>query len=420
MKPPTNQTGRMRVQPKRLRYWIGMAAAVLAVQQAWAQSQPAETRPITIGVLTDMSGSSADMAGPGSVEAVKLAVADAGGTVLGRKLAVLAGDHQLRPDIATGLARQWFDTDGVQLIVDVPVSSAGLAVEVVANEKHKLFITTATLTSDFTNKFCSTYAMQWNYDTVALARAAATAAVQRGLNRWFFLTADYAFGQALQRDATKVLLAQGGTVVGSALHPFNSPDLTSFVLQAVGSDANTIALANGPPDNVTAIKQANEFGVAGSGKTIVSMFTVLTDIKALGLKLAAGLIFPDSFYWDRDDASRAWSARFKAVTGREPTSVQAADYSAASHWLKAVAAAGTLDPLKVAATMRSMPVQDAFTNHGTLRPDGLMVHDLFLMRVKLPSESAGEWDLLHTLSTIPGDTVFPSMDEEQDCALARQ
>ena len=390
------------------------------LHQARAQGQSPPTGPITIGVLTDMSGSSSDMAGPGSVEAVKLAIADAGGAVLGRKLAVIAGDHQLRPDIATGLARRWYDTDGVELIVDVPVSSAGLAVEVVANEKHKLFITTATLTSDFTDKFCSPYAMQWNYDTVALARAAATAAVNRGLKRWFFLTADYAFGQSLQRDATKVLLAQGGTVAGSALHPFNSPDLTSFVLQAMSSDANAIALANGPPDNVTAIKQANEFGIAGSGKTMVTMFTVLTDIKALGQPLAAGLIFPDSFYWDRDDASRTWSARFKAATGREPTSVQAADYSAASHWLKAVAAAGTLDPLTVAATMRRMPVQDMFTSHGVLRPDGLMVHDLFLMRVKQPSESEGDWDLLQTLSTIPGGTVFPKMDEEQGCVQASQ
>ena len=271
-----------------------LLAAMLGLPLVASAQDPG---PITIGVLTDMSGSSTDMSGQGSVEAVKLAVADAGGMVLGRKLAVISGDHQLRADIATGLARRWYDTEGVQLIVDVPVSSAGLAVEVVADEKRKLFITSATLTSDFTDKFCSPYAMQWNYNTVALARAAATAAVHRGLKRWFFLTADYAFGQALMRDARTVLEAQGGSVAGSALHPFNSPDLTSFVLQAIGSDAQAIALANGPPDNVTAIKQANEFGLAKSGKTMVSMFTVLTDIRALGLKLGAGLIFPDSFYW---------------------------------------------------------------------------------------------------------------------------
>ena len=314
-----------------------------------SMAQPSDTGPITIGVLTDLSGSSGDMAGQGSVEAVKLAVQDAGGAVLGRKLLVIAGDHQLKPDIATSLARQWYDTQDVQLIVDVPVSSAGLAVQAVANAKRKLFITTATLTSDFTDKFCSPYTMQWNYNTVALARAAAQAAVRRGLKRWFFLTADYAFGQALQRDASKILLAEGGTVAGSALHPFNSPDLTSFVLQGMSSDAQAIALANGPPDNVTAIKQATEFGIAASGKTIVSMFTTLTDVHALGLAAAAGLIFPNSFYWDRDDASRQWSARFKGAYGREPTSVQAADYSAAAHWLKAVAAAGTLEPLAVAA-----------------------------------------------------------------------
>ena len=359
------------------------------------------------------------MAGQGSVEAVKLAVADAGGSVLGRKLEVITGDHRLKPDIATSLARQWYDTRGVQLIVDVPVSSAGLAVQAVANEKRKLFVTTATLTSDFTDRFCSPYSMQWNYNTVALARAAASAAIRRGLTRWFFLTADYAFGLALQRDAGKTLRAKGRTVSGSALHPFNSPDLTSFVLQAMSSDAQAIALANGPPDNVTAIKQANEFGIAGSGKTIISMFTTLTDVRALGLSTAAGLTFPDSFDWDRDDLSRQWSARFKAAFGREPTSVQAADYSATSHWLKAVAAAETLDPLTVAARMRDLPVEDAFGRNGRLRADGLMVHHLFLLRVKQPSESHGEWDLLHVLDTVPGQGVFPSLDGEKDCALLK-
>ena len=391
-----------------------LLAAMLGLPLVASAQDPG---PITIGVLTDMSGSSTDMSGQGSVEAVKLAVADAGGMVLGRKLAVISGDHQLRADIATGLARRWYDTEGVQLIVDVPVSSAGLAVEVVADEKRKLFITSATLTSDFTDKFCSPYAMQWNYNTVALARAAATAAVHRGLKRWFFLTADYAFGQALMRDARTVLEAQGGSVAGSALHPFNSPDLTSFVLQAIGSDAQAIALANGPPDNVTAIKQANEFGLAKSGKTMVSMFTVLTDIRALGLKLGAGLIFPDSFYWDRNDAARAWSARFLAAVGREPTSVQAADYSAVSHWLRAVAAAGTLDPLAVAEKMRALPVDDMFAQGGQLRRDGLMVHDLFLMQVKQPAESKSEWDLLKVLETLPGADVFPALTEEHSCKL---
>lgn len=374
--------------------------------------------PILIGVLTDLSGSSMDMAGPGSVAATEMAVEDFGGSVLGRQVKVVSADHQLKADIGAGIARRWYDTDGVDLILDVPVSAVGLAVQAVAKEKNRMMITSATLTADFTSKFCSNTTLQWNFNTTALANGTARAAVQRGLKKWYFLTADYAFGASLEHDARKVIEANGGTVVGGVKHPFNAPDLTSFVMSALSSDAQAIGLANGPPDNVTATKEATEFGLAGSGKSIVGFFVVITDIRALGLKAAQGLILTESFYWDADPAARAWSQRFFARTGKMPTSVQAADYSAALHWLKAVQAAGTDAADAVAAKMRDMPVEDMFSRHGQLRRDGLMVHDLYLLQVKKPEDSAGPWDVYRVLASIPGKEVFPSMEDES-CPLTK-
>ena len=348
-------------------------------------------QPIRVGVLTDMSGPSMDMSGPGSVAAAQLAVEDAGGAVLGRPVTVITGNHQLKPDIGSAIARGWYD-DGVDLIVDVPVSAVGLAVQAVAAEKHRLFITTPTLTSDFTGKFCSPYTMQWVFNTTALANSTAQALVERGQKRWYFMTADYAFGHSMEADATKVITANGGTVLGHVLHPFNAPDMTSFIVQAAASDAQVIGLANGPPDNTNAIRQAAEFGATSKGKSFASFFMLLTDVHALGLQAAQGLMLTTGFYWDMDDRARAWSQRFFQRTGKMPTMVQAGTYSATLHWLRAVQAAGSVDPLAAGAKMRATPVDDAFARNGHLRPDGLMVHDLYLARVKTPAESKKPWD----------------------------
>lgn len=393
---------------KRLGTMLVTVAGLLAACTgggAWAQA------PITIGVLTDMSGSSMDLSGPGSVLATQMAVEDFGGGVLGRKVRVISGDHQLKADIGAGIARRWYDTDGVDLILDVPVSAVGLAVQQVSREKRRLFITTGTGTSDFTGKFCSPYAMQWGFDTTALANGTARALLDRGAKKWFFLAADYAFGASLERDAAKVVREMGGTVLGEVKHPFNATDLTSFVVQAQASGADVIGLANGPPDNVTAIKAAAEFG-GGKGPMMAGLFVVITDIHGLGLSAAQGLLLTESFYWDFDDRTRAWSRRFHDRMGKMPTSVQAADYSAASHYLLAVKEAGTTDPDAVAQKMRDLPVEDMFARRGRLRLDGLMVHDLFLAQVKQPAESRVPWDYYKILSTIAGERAFPRLEDE--------
>jgi branched-chain amino acid transport system substrate-binding protein len=396
--------------------------AGLALTGIWLGCMPAAraqtaAEPVRIGVLTDLTGPSRDMNGPGSVVATQMAVEDFGGSVLGRPVTTRTGDILMKPDIGSTIARQWYD-EGVDLIVDVPVSPVGLAVQAVSNEKKKLFITAPTLTSDFTGKFCTPYSMQWAFNATALANGTARAVVASGLKRWFFVTQDNAFGHSMERDASAVILAEGGTIAGSIAHPFGTPDMTSFVVSAMASNAQAIALAGGPPDNIAAIKQAGEFGLATSGKTLVGLFTGISDVHALGLPAAQGLILTEAFYWDTDDATRAFAKRFFARRQAMPTSIQAADYSATLHWLKAVQAAGTTDALAVAAKMRAMPVDDMFAHHGTLRRDGLMVHDLMLVKVKTPAQSNGPWDVYDVLATVPGDTAFPRIEDEA-CAIAR-
>jgi len=361
---------------------------------------------VKIGVLTDMSGPASTPTGPGSVAAAEMAVADFGGTVLGKPITVISADHQLKPDVAAGIAREWYDRDQVDLIVDVPVSAVGLAVQSVANEKKKLFITHSTGTADFHGKFCSPYTMQWVFDTHALAVGTAQEVVKRGGTSWFFLTADYAFGYSLEKDASDVIKANGGTVVGAVRHPFRTPDLSSFILQAQASKAKIIGLASGPPDNVNAIKLGGEFGIFAGGQQMAGLLVLITDIDGLGLKTAQGLVLTTSFYWDMDDKTREWSKRFFAKMGRMPTMWQAGVYSSVMHYLKAIKAAGTDDPLKVAAKMREMPVEDFFSRNGKLREDGLMVHDLVLVQVKKPEESKYPWDYYQILAHIPGDQAF--------------
>jgi branched-chain amino acid transport system substrate-binding protein len=365
---------------------------------------------VKIGVLTDLSGPAEDSTGRGSVTAAQMAIDDFGGKVAGVPIQLTSANHQLKADVGAGLARQWYDAEQVDLIVDVPVSAVGLAVQEVARDRHKLFITHSTGTSDFTGKFCSPYGMQWVFDTTALATGTAKAVTQRGGDTWFFLTADYAFGQSLEQDASKVVKANGGKVVGTVRHPFNAPDLSSFVLQAQSSKAKIIGLANGPPDNTNAIKLGGEFGIFQGGQQMAGLLVLITDVHALGLKAAQGLLLTTSFYWDMDDQTRAWSKRFYAKLNKMPTMWQAGVYSSVTHYLKAVAATGTDDPLKVAAKMRETPIEDFFARHGTLRPDGLMVHDLVLVQVKTSEESKYPWDYYTILQKIPGADAFPPPD----------
>jgi len=380
-------------------------AALLVCMSGAAKAQVSDD-VVKIGVLTDMSGPASTPTGPGSVAAAEMAVADFGGTVLGKPITVISADHQLKPDVAAGIAREWYDRDQVDLIVDVPVSAVGLAVQGVANEKKKLFITHSTGTADFHGKFCSPYTMQWVFDTHALAVGTAQEVVKRGGTSWFFLTADYAFGYSLEKDASDVIKANGGTVVGAVRHPFRTPDLSSFILQAQASKAKIIGLASGPPDNVNAIKLGGEFGLFAGGQQMAGLLVLITDIDGLGLKTAQGLVLTTSFYWDMDDKTREWSKRFFAKMGRMPTMWQAGVYSSVMHYLKAIKAAGTDDPLKVAAKMREMPIEDFFSRNGKLREDGLMVHDLVLVQVKKPDESKYPWDYYQILAHIPGDQAF--------------
>src|SRR5271156_6933853 len=394
-----------------------LLATLFACSSGIASAQVSDD-VVKIGVLTDLSGPAATATGPGSVAAAQMAVEDFGGQVLGKPITVISADHQIKPDVAAGTARQWNDGNQVDLIVDVPVSAVGLAVQTVANDRKKLFITHSTGTADFHGKFCSPYTMQWVFDTHALAVGTAQDVTKRGGNTWFFLTADYAFGYSLEHDATQVIEQNGGKVVGSVRHPFRTPDLSSFILQAQASKAKIIGLASGPPDNVNAIKLGGEFGIFQGGQQMAGLLVLITDVNALGLKAAQGLLLTTSFYWDMDDKTREWSKRFFAKINRMPTMWQGGGYSSGTPYLNAVKAAGTDEPLKVAAKMREAPVEDFFSRNGKLRPDGLMVHDLILVQVKKPEDSKFPWDYYEILTHIPGDQAFGPPNSA--CALVKK
>jgi branched-chain amino acid transport system substrate-binding protein len=365
---------------------------------------------VKIGILTDMSGPASTPTGPGSLAAAQMAVEDFGGTVLGKPIVVISGDHQLKPDVGAGIARRWYDTEQVDVIMDVPVSAVGLAVQAVAKERKKLMITHSTGTADFHGKFCSPYTLQWVFDTHALAVGTAQEVVKRGGDTWFFITDDYAFGHSLERDATAVITANGGKVVGSVRPPFATPDLSSFILQAQASKAKIIGIAGGPPNNTNEIKLGGEFGIFQGGQQMAGLLVLITDVHALGLKAAQGLLLTTSFYWDMDDKTREWSKRFFTKMNRMPTMWQAGVYSSTMHYLNAIKAAGTDDPLKVTEQMRKGPIEDFFSRNGKLRPDGLMVHDLVLVQVKKPEESKYPWDYYTILAHIPGDQAFGPPD----------
>jgi branched-chain amino acid transport system substrate-binding protein len=385
--------------------WVPTALVALLLSSTGASAQISDDL-VKIGVLTDMSGPASTPTGQGSVTAAQMAVDDFGGKVLGKPISVIVGDHQLKPDIGSAIARRWYDTEQVDLIVDVPVSAVGLAVESIANEKHKMFITHSTGSADFHGKFCSPYALQWVFDTHALAVGTAQEVVKRGGDTWFFITDDYAFGHSLERDATEVITRNGGKVLGSVHPPFATPDLSSFVLQAQASKAKIIGIAGGPPNNTTEIKTGAEFGVFKGGQQMAGLLVLITDVHALGLPAAQGLLLTTSFYWDMDDQTRAWSKRYFAKMNRMPTMWQAGVYSSVMNYLNAIKDSGTDEPLKVAAKMREKPIEDFFARHGKLREDGLMVHDLILVQVKTPEESKYPWDYYKILSHIPGDEAF--------------
>lgn len=393
---------------------IGMTALGLSPLPADAAGDR-----IVIGVLGDHSSAYADAGGPKLVEAVKMAVEEIGGTVAGRKIEVLSADSQLKPDIAASIARKWFEVDGVDVIVDLPSTAMALSVGQLAQDFGKIALLTSPAGSNLTNKDCRTNAIHWTYDTYAIARSIGKALVDSGKKKWFFITADYSFGAQLEQDAAAVVKAGGGEVVGSVRAPLNTVDFSSFLLQAQASGAQIVALANAGTDTVNAIKQANEFGLTQSGQQVAAMVLLDNDIRAIGLPLAQGTLYASAFDWQLNDESRAFAEAFRKRTGVNPNQNMAGSYSAVKHYLKAVAKVGGADTTAVLAAMREMPVRDAFTSSGTIRADGRMVHDMYLMRVGKPEESVGAWDLSKRESIVPGEAAFRSLTDSV-CPLVKK
>ena len=390
------------------------AAALLAVSAAATAQISGDV--VKIGVLTDQSGNFSSLSGTGSVLAAEMAVADYGGMVAGKPIQVINADHQNKTDVGLQIARRWFDVDGVDAIVDVPNSAIVLGVQDIAKERNRVLLVSGGGTADLTGKACSPVGIHWTWDTYSFAVGSARALLEQGNDTWFFLTADFAFGAAMQRDATKVIEAGGGKVLGAVKHPLQSADFSSFLLQAQNSGAKIVALANGGSDTINSIKQAAEFGLAERGQKLAALAIYITDVHAIGLKGAQGLVLTTAFYWDRDDETRAWSRRFFARHGAMPTQAQAGVYSAVMHYLKAIAATGTDEARAVVTRMKAMPVDDFFARGGTIRADGRMVHDMYLAQVKKPDESHYAWDYYKILHTIPGDQAFRPLGESE-CPL---
>ncbi|MGA9546410.1 MAG: ABC transporter substrate-binding protein [Rhodomicrobium sp.] len=383
-----------------------VAAALLAATAANAETQ------VKIGVMNDRSGLYADMSGEGSVVAAKLAIEDFKAADKGLKVEVVSADHQNKADVAINTAREWFDQQGVDFIVDVPNSGVALALSELIKEKNKVFINSGAAASDLTGAKCSPNTIHWTYDTWALANGTGSAIVKRGGTSWFFITADYAFGAALERDTAKVVKENGGTVVGAVKAPLNTQDFSAFLLQAQSSGAKIIGLANAGGDTINSIKQAAEFGIVQGGQNLAGLLIFITDIHSLGLKTAQGLIFTAAFYWDFNDQTRAWSDRFMKATGRRPSMVQAGVYSGVLHYLKAVESLKSAkDGKAVVAKMKEMPTDDPLFGKGEVRADGRKTHDMYLFEVKKPEESKGPWDYYKLLTTIPADKAFRPLNE---------
>ena len=373
--------------------------------------------PVKIAVMNDQSSLYADATGMGSVEAARMAAEDAG-PVLGAPVQIISADHQNKPDIGKSLADKWYEAEGVDVIADVPTSSVALAVQNVSREKHKIVLFSGPATSDITGPACSPYSAHWTYDTYTLAHVTGAAMVKAGGDTWFFVTADYAFGKALERDTAAVVTASGGKVLGDVLVPLNNQDFSSFLLQAQNSKAKVIGLANAGGDTINSIKAAHEFGIVEGGQKLAGLLMFITDIHSLGLATAQGLVLTESFYWDLDDKTRAWSKRFFERMHKEATMNQAGTYSAVAHYLKAVKALGTKDPDKVMAQMREMPINDFMTENGKLRIDGRVERDYYLFEAKKPSESKGEWDLYKLIAKVPPSQAVRPLDQGK-CPLVK-
>jgi branched-chain amino acid transport system substrate-binding protein len=397
---------------------LGTALSIASASFAVAQD-----KTVKIGALSDQSGLYADLAGPGSTLAAQMAAEDSGLTAKGWKIDIISGDHQNKPDIGTAIARQWFDVDKVDVIVDVPNSGVALAVNNVIKEKNGVYINSGAATSDLSNAQCSPNTVHWTYDTYMLAHATGQALVKAGGDTWFFLTADYAFGAALERDTTAVITANGGKIVGGVKHPLNTSDFSSFLLQAQSSKAKIIGLANAGGDTTNAIKQAAEFGIVKGGQKLAALLLFLTDVKAIGLETAQGLNFTETFYWDMNDQTRAFSKKFAArmKNGAPPTMVQAGVYSGLVHYFKALDALGgnPHDGAKVVEKMKSMPTDDPLFGKGEIQPNGRTIHSAYLFEVKKPSESKGPWDFYKLIGTVPGDQAFTPLSESK-CPMLKK
>jgi branched-chain amino acid transport system substrate-binding protein len=394
-----------------------MRAASLLALSALMLAAPAipavaDSPAVKIGVLTDMSGAYGDAAGRGSVVAAELAVEDLGGSVLGRPVVIVSADHQNKPEIGANIAREWFDRDGVDMITDLTNSSVAIAVQAIARERHKIDLVTSTATTVLTNEECSPWGAHWTFDSYALSVGTAGALVEQGAKRWYFITADYTFGANLEATATREIVASGGKVLGHSLAPLNTTDFAAQLINAQASGADVIGLANSGTDTTNVVKQAGEFGLRGKQK-LAAFLPFITDIRSMGLDIAQGLILTTAYYWDRDDGSRRFAERFFARQKGMPTMIQAGTYSAVRHYLAAIKATNSRDADEVMRRMRETPIDDDVFHGGTLRADGQMVHDMYLVEVKTPAESARDWDFYKILDRIPGEKAFPPLTDSK-------
>ena len=408
----------MQLKKSVLTSLIKLGMLGIAIGGTGAHGQ--ETKPFRIGAMVDMSGTYSALGGPGMVNALKMAAEDFGGKVLGRPIEILSANYQNKVDIASARAREWYDQDDVKMIIESSDSGSALAMQKIARDKKRMIIFAGSASSALTNQECSPYGVHYVYDTYALAHGTGAAVTKAGGDSWFFITADYAFGHALEKDTAAVVQENGGKVLGSVRSPLNTPDFSSYLLQAQASKAKVIGLANAGSDTQNAVRQASEFGIVQSGQKLATLLVFITDIKGLGLQVAQGLTFTNGFYWDRNDETRAFAKRFgERNNGAMPSMVQAGAYSATMHYLKAVAAAGTDDADTVSAKMKETEINDFFATKGKIRADGRMVHDMLLVEAKKPSESKGPWDLMKIISVIPGDQAFRPLSESV-CPLVKK